>query len=533
MPAPVNGGRRRLHAPPATGQGVAVTCLSMTRRVAALLCLQVAATTLAATSDRPGPFEETTIQTTHEIRVAGESLRYVAEAGRVAIRDAETGEPRGHIFYVAYRVRSNAVRPVAFVWNGGPGASSDLLHFEIAGPRRWQDGALIDNEDTWLTNTDLVLVDPVGTGFSRPAKAEYADEFYGTVGDVASITEFVRAWRLLHGAERNPILLIGESWGAGRAGSVGYALERRGIPVAALVLISGGTGVTTDPVPAALKQALRVVDLSTTALHHGRLDPTLGSTAADVRNQAESWAREVYGPALARIDELTDAEREDVTRGLARFTGLSMEKIDHRSLAISARAYREGLLAEAPAGSSTALQVFDMRLVVVDDAPAADRDTGRAEVITGYLRHTLGYATSLPYVGLEPVEQAYAPDGNFPASVGYRWNYATAELTPDEVKQAIQQAIRDGGGPPRMGPPLPSAAETVSLNPRLKVLVAAGRFDSLNSCTANEELGRRLESRLQAAYAFKCYEGGHMMYRDAQVRAQLSRDVRELAAAVD
>jgi hypothetical protein len=115
--------------------------------------------------------------------------------------------------------------------------------------------------------------------------------------------------------------------------------------------------------------------------------------------------------------------------------------------------------------------------------------------------------------------------------VNERWNYATADLTPEETEAAIQEAIRTGAGPPRIGPPLPSAAEAVGLNPKLKVWVAAGRFDSLNSCTANEEMARCLEGALASAYTFACYEGGHMMYRDPAARAQLARDVRGLAAA--
>jgi hypothetical protein len=113
--------------------------------------------------------------------------------------------------------------------------------------------------------------------------------------------------------------------------------------------------------------------------------------------------------------------------------------------------------------------------------------------------------------------------------VNERWNYATAEVTPEEMEAAFQAAVKHGGGPPQLGPPLPSAAEAVGLDPRLKVLVAAGRYDSLNSCAANDEIANHLEGDLKNAYRFECYEGGHMMYRDVAARQKLAQDIRKLA----
>src|SRR5208282_4989486 len=207
--------------------------------------------------------QEAPVVTQQKTRIGGKLLQYTAEVGRVAICDVETGEPHGYLFYTAYRVPSSGrIRPVTFVWNGGPGADSSLLHFSVVGPKLAENGRLVDNPDSWLSATDLVLVDPIGTGFSRPVKAEYGAEFYGTLGDVASVTEFIRAWRLLHDAENAPVFLAGESWGAGRAAHVGYALEKRGITVNGLVLISGGWGLNKDYGSHELRSALQVVDMS-------------------------------------------------------------------------------------------------------------------------------------------------------------------------------------------------------------------------------------------------------------------------------
>jgi carboxypeptidase C (cathepsin A) len=505
--------------------------MNITRPLSIIAVLLIS-TGLAAPSNAQSPgtgaatstsFGEPVVVTRHQVRVAGKTLDYSAEAGRVAIRNVETGEPHGHMFYMAYRVLgAKQPRPVTFVWNGGPGANSALLHFEAAGPKRLENAELVDNEDSWLTATDLVFVDPIGTGFSRPAKAEYADEFYGTVGDVASVTEFVRAWRLLHGVEDLPVILAGESWGAGRAGNVGYQLVQRGIPVTGLVLISGGTGLNRDVGSPELREALRAVDRVATAQHFERLPAESG----DVAQAATTWAREVYAPALEQLESLTGEQRDAIIADLSRYTGMPAGLVDRETLVITPRAYREGLLQSEDA----VLDVFDMRLLreAEEGAPDQERVASRQRILS-YLRNDLGYRTDLPYLDIEPMEHGYAASGKYPAGVNSRWNYATAEVTPEEMEAAIQAAIKHGGGPPQLGPPLPSAAETVELDPRVKVLVAAGLYDSLNSCAANDEIARQLEGQLKQAYHFACYSGGHMMYRDELARQQLAQDIRELA----
>ena len=465
---------------------------------------------------RPG--EEPAVVTEHKMTLGGRAVSYQAEIGRLAIRDVGTGEPHGEMGYLAFRLppMGGKPRPVMFIWNGGPGAPSTTLDFDVAGPKRMIDGRLVDNPESWLAAADLVFVDPIGTGFSRPTKAKYAEEFYGTVGDVASVAEFVRAWRVSHGAEDAPLFLAGESWGAGRAGGVGYALQKRGVPVSGLVLISGGAGLNHHRLPAAEAEALRVVDMAEAARVNGRLDPALGATAEAVRHAAETWARETYAPALADPAALTPAQREAVAQGLARFTGLPLARIDRASLRVTPRQFRTELVPGRPR------DLFDLR------RPAGGAEPDAAPILA-YLRTGLGYAATLPYLGLEPLESGYAPGGRYPETVNARWNYATEPMTPEQVAAAVAEAARVGGGPPRLGAPLPAVEELAALNPKVKVLVAAGRYDSLNSCAANAELGRRLPAPLAQTMTFRCYAGGHMMYRyDEAARLALGQDVAEL-----
>ena len=448
-------------------------------------------------------------------------MKYSAEVGRIAICDVETGEPHGYMFYTAYRMPSSSgPRPVTFVWNGGPGADSSLLHFSIVGPKLAEGGHLVDNPDSWLPATDLVLVDPIGTGFSRPLKAEYGAEFYGTVGDVASVTEFVREWRLIHGAEDMPVFLAGESWGAGRAASVAYALEKRGITVHGLVLISGGWGLDKSYGSPELQSALRIVDMASTALYYGKTAPELGKDPAAVRQAAEKWARESYAPALARLEALSDAERTAIVAQLSRFTGLAQEQIDRKTLAITPRQFRTGLLKD----QNKEPYIFDMRRTT----PPGNGD---APAILHYFRHELGYHTSLPYIGLEGMEQGFAPSGSYPEPVNARWNYATAKVTPEELKAAIEEASKRGDGPPHLGPPLPGTEEALAINPHMKVLVAAGMYDSFLPCAVGDGIERQLPPNLQQSITFKCYIGGHAMYRDESTRAEFSRDVKTLIEA--
>ena len=455
-----------------------------------------------------------------KMKVDGRMLEYEAETGRVAIRDVESGEPHGYVFYIAYRIASDEPRPVVFLWNGGPGSNSTLLHFEAFGPKRLDNGRLVDNQETLLTDADLVFVDPVGTGFSRPAKAEYADEFYNTLGDIASVTEFVRAWLLLHDASGLPTFLIGESWGAGRAGSVAYSLEAKGIVVSGLVLISGGSGIDSNVAPE-LRLALKTVTYAAAAHYHGKDQADAGESAGDVMAAAEQWARTTYAPALARLDSLGDVEREEIATALARYTGLPDGKIDRQSLRITPRQFRSELLAD----TGETLDTFDMRLVQGDVESSSS-----SGVTESYLRRTLGYRTDLVYLGLGGFEQGYSPGGDVPPSANARWDYFTIPMSDEEKQAAIAEAVRTGAGPPRGGPPPPSTGEALGIDPGIRVLVATGMYDSFGNCAASRAARAGLEDATASAVEYRCYSGGHMMYRDRDARLELSNDVKNLIA---
>ena len=179
--------------------------------------------TLAQTDTIPG-VRTAIVSTSHRILLNGKPLAYTARAGVLPIRHNDTAEPLGYIFFVAYvvdRAPGQPPRPLTFAWNGGPGANSLLVHLDAMGPRRLNVGdgglsprvpmAFVDNQDTWLDETDLVFVDPIGTGFSRAAKPEYFRGFYGVMGDIAATREFIRVYRTRFDAWDSPVYLAGES----------------------------------------------------------------------------------------------------------------------------------------------------------------------------------------------------------------------------------------------------------------------------------------------------------------------------------
>lgn len=502
------------------------------RRAAVLrICRPIALLALLALAPIPAtanPSDEAPIITRHQAQIGDRELAYTAEVGRIAIRDVETGEPHGYMFYTAYRAvpsgqpPKGAARPVMFIWDGGPGAPSAWLHFDIAGPKLLQGRQLGDNSDSWLAGADLVMVDPIGTGFSRPTRTAYEHEFYGTVGDVASVTEFVRSWLILHDAVGAPVFLAGESWGAGRAASVAYALEKRGIEVNGLVLISGGFGLDRRYGSPSLLEALGVVDMASTALYWHRSAPDLGKDPSAVRRAAKSWVRETYAPALAHLAELSAAERNKIAGQLARLTGISPALIDRRTLVITPHQFRTQLLQR----EGKVLYLLDGRRTT----PPSDAGTPQ---MLHYLREELGYRTDLPYLGLEHFNQGFAPSGTHPEEVGEQWNYATAPLTPEQVKAAIAAAVASGAGPPQLGPPLPGMRQAVALNPRLEALVAVGIYDPYQQCARGQATEDALPPDLHRAISFKCYAGGHAMYLGSPtIRAELSHDVLALVEAV-
>jgi len=430
-------------------------------------------------------------------QVAGTPLHYRICAGTLPIRI--DGEVRGRVFYTAYLAARTGKqrRPLAFVWNGGPGSDSRPLQFHALAPRTLHDGRLTDNGASPLDAADLVFVDPVGTGFSRPTRPD-GEDFYGTNEDIASIAQFVRAFRDTYRRADAPLYLVGESFGTWRAAGVAEKLIDQGVPVAGIALISGGIplGKTHDR---ALMRALSLPNRTATALALGKLAPALQAHPKETLVEAEAWARRVYYPALEHPRALSPADRKAVSETLARYQGLPVATIDPETLWVSPRQFRTGLLKS----SGKTLNVFDMRKIGDDKPdPADDR------AVIAFYRRTLGYRDGR-YAGIEEK----GPE------VGSLWRYDQAPITPESLARA-----KAGEGPP--SPSQPWTLRAMEKAPALRVWVAAGMYDSLNSCAGNRATVAALPSGIAQRFSLHCYAGGHMMYEDPAVTRPFGADLR-------
>jgi carboxypeptidase C (cathepsin A) len=481
---------------------------------------------VALLAGRANAQESELVSTRHEIRIGDRTIPYIARTGYIGVRDNETGEAHGNVFFISYSLETGpgaAPRPLTFLWNGGPGSNSVLVHLVGFGPRRIRDDAAVagavhgpgvraeggigepgieDNPDTWIEATDLVFVDPVGTGFSRPTKAEYASEFYSVLRDIAATTEFVRVYRTRFDALNRPVFLAGESYGVWRAAGVAEALVANGQSVSGVILISGG--IPVGPVASdAERTAMFVPNRTATAFYHERLGPDLQRDRTGTLRQAEQWARNVYAPALERGVALGDRDRDSIIAGLARFTGVGASDIDRQTLAMTSPAFRSVLLRDR----GLMLARYDMRITAQETVP------GRAILVRRYLQQELGFNTDLAYQGLETGWSA----GARPQSVGARWEW-------DQAPPGAQpSSAGSGDGPP--GGAQPWLRRAMTIDPSMVAFIAAGLYDSLNGCADNAWTVEHVDPALRANFTTGCYEGGHMMYDGPQARRALARDV--------
>jgi carboxypeptidase C (cathepsin A) len=467
--------------------------------------------------------------TRRQITVAGKALAYTARAGFLPIRDNETGETHGNMFYIAYAVdqpRSSRPRPLTFLWNGGPGSNSGLLHLLGFGPKRLAGAggsesrvsasaaAFVNNQDTWLAWTDLVFIDPIGTGYSRPTKAEYAGEFYQNRGDAESVAEFIRVYRIRFDAIDAPLYIVGESYGVTRCALVADALERRRARLAGVFLLSGG-------LPLAERQgsapaALNLPTLTAAAYAQHKLPPDLqGGTLEQALQAAEKYARGEYSTALAKPDQLNDAQKDAVREQLARFTGLAAGEIDQSKLVVTSEALSVRLLA----GRKLTIGHYDSRLTgPLDPSPEYDptKDPSLKDILDNlsvvqYLRNELGFESDLNYQG--PFGGGYPPATSFRGDwMSVRWNRALPSGTP----------------PPSRSEAMGSAMKT---NPALRLFVGTGYYDLVSSYFAIEQAVAELEPELARRVTARRYAGGHAIYTDDAARHQLCVDAARFYAA--
>jgi carboxypeptidase C (cathepsin A) len=457
-----------------------------------------------------GDVDETPVVTKHSIQVNGKAINYTATVAQMPLKDA-SGETEAHIFYTAYTLdgADKGKRPLTFCFNGGPGAASVWVHLGSMGPRSpklMPNGSMPpppyqmkDNPYTWLDQTDLVFIDPVGTGYSRAKTVEIARRMNSVQGDLQSVGEFIRMYVVRNERTLSPLFLAGESYGTFRAaGLAGYLIDR-GIAFNGVILISATLNLETiwsrsDD----LVYALELPTYAADAWYHKKV-------AADMQKkelraflkEVEAFAMGEYSTALNKGDALPANERKSVVDKLARYTGLEHRYIEQSNLRYDVQHFTRELLRE----KNQTIGRLDGRLTGPASANVGETsefDPSNTLIappftaaFTNYIRSELGYKTDLYY---------YVSGGIQP------WDWQ----------------VQNGFG------------DTTSLlrnafakNPYLKVMVAAGYFDLATPYFAIEHtfnhMGLNPDMHKNVTWAY--YQSGHMLYIDNDSSAKFKKDV--------
>lgn len=456
---------------------------------------------------------DTPVVRKHELKLRTQQLRYTTTTGFLPVKN-EAGETEASIFYIAYTLDTDlpaSKRPLMFSFNGGPGSSSVWLHMGALGPYRTKmlpDGALppppyelVPNEQTWLDKTDLVFIDPVGTGYSRATKPELARKFNGLQGDISSVGEFIRLYLSRNDRWGSPLFLVGESYGTTRAAGLSGYLVDRGIAFNGILLISTVLNFQTLRFTKGndLPYVLYLPTYTATAWYHKKLPADLQADLRKTLEQARQWALGPYATALAKGDALLPGERQQIAAQLARFTGLSQRYVEDCDLRIEIMRFTKELMRDRRLVAGR----LDSRLTGWDGNNAAERqefDPSMSAIrppytatLNEYVRTRLGYRTDSNYFILGGGIQA--------------WDWGSAETGFADVSDSLRVAL--------------------SRNPHMNVFVASGFYDMATPFFATEYTLRHLgiDSAMKKNFTLADYEAGHMMYIHEPSLEKLRKDV--------
>jgi carboxypeptidase C (cathepsin A) len=468
-------------------------------------------------------------------RGAGGSLGYTASANWTVLRKDE--KPAAEIFSVSYVADGgDDRRPVMFVFNGGPGASSAYLQMGVVGPARVAmppDGTippmppkLVDNEDSWLAFADLVFVDPVGTGFSRVIDEddgkESADqrnnhdrarEFFGYKRDLESLCEFVGRWLSRTRRWGSPVFIAGESYGGYRVGRLVRMLqETTGVGLNGAILISPALELTLSPGD---YDAPGWIDLLPTmalaAVHHGRSRAfDAGTPPEDVRREVESFATDDYASLLVRGASMDEAERERILGRVADIIGLPADLVERAEGRITITRFVRELLRD----ERRVLGLYDASITAIDPFP--DRE---------------------PFEGADPTLAGFAPV--FTAAINRQLRREIGVETDREYILLSYEVFRawNNDAPEHFFTPPVGATDDfrygMALNPQMKAFITHGRYDLVTPYYATDRLRNlmRLDPTVAERLTVHHFPGGHMFYAWEASRRDFTAAIADFVAS--
>ncbi|PAX07564.1 S10 family peptidase [Sphingomonas lenta] len=466
------------------------------------------------------PVEEQEVRSRGSVAVDGRRLPYTATAGTLTIRDVE-GKPTASMFYTSYTLdgqrAGSSERPVTFFFNGGPGSPTMWLHMGSFGPVRIQTGnpefvrpapyPVAVNPYTLLDKSDLVFLDAIGAGYSRPLGDTKASAFYGVDEDVDAFARAITRWVTKNARWNSPKFLFGESYGTLRGGALAYQLQNRGMALNGVVLFSSIMNYGYRQPGLDQIHVNYLPSYAATAWYHNRL-PNRPATVDEAVAQARAFAVGPYAAALGKGQLIGEAERDQVATRMAELTGLSADFIKRANLRVDLPRFQKELLR----GTRQVVGRLDSRYVGYDADAAGERpDTDvSSEAISGafiaaqndHISRTLGYKTELLY-------RPSARD-----APGFEWNWKHRPLGQSQGQQNNPNTAID-------------LAAAMRGNPYLKVLSMNGWYDMATPFFgAENDLNHMMLEPAQARnLRFTYYPAGHMMYLNPEALAQMKRDL--------
>ena len=443
--------------------------------------------------------------TQHSIEIAGKKLDYTATAGTFSLYD-QSGERSAAIYYTAYVAKGtdSASRPLTFVFNGGPGAASAFLNLGLVGPRTAHlalsahDGAqakLVDNPDTWLTFTDLVLIDPVGSGWSRPAKPDGGNAFWGVRRDADSMAKVIALYVNNNARSASPKYILGESYGGFRAAKVARAVqEQQGIIISGIVMLSpliDGT-LTFGNARSALGAALQLPSLAAAELERK------GTFSPEKLAEAERFALGEYLTTLVGAPPQGEAAHAFYAR-VAAITGLPEDVVAKQRGFI-----RDAYIKNSAPGAHKIVSHYDATFAVDDPFPDQLNNRGPDPLLEGvvrayggayaaYARDELGFKTEITY--------------NLLASeISGKWDWEGGRGSAD-----VSDDLRT----------------LLALTPSFRLLIAHGYSDMVTPFAASRYVLNHLPQLDDPTRAqLRLYRGGHMLYIDPASRHAFTADAK-------
>jgi carboxypeptidase C (cathepsin A) len=443
--------------------------------------------------------------TEHSVAIPGGELRYTATAGTFALFD-QSGERSAAVYYTAYVAKNAeaANRPITFAFNGGPGAASAYLNLGVLGPRILEfpgnDPAaarMQDNPATWLAFTDLVLIDPVGAGWSRPAKPDGGKAFYGVRSDAQAMAKVISLYLAKNGRTGSPKYLVGESYGGYRAAKVAHLLQReQGIMMSGVILLSPVIegALTFGTSRSALSAALQLPSLAAAELERK------GAFSKEAQGEAERFALTEYLTGLAGARPQGEAAREFYAR-VAKITGLP-EDVVSRSRGFIRDAYVKHLRS----GEGKVVSHYDVTFAVPDPFPEQESARGGDPVLdsltraygaayAAYARDELGFKTEMSFILL-------AND------IAGKWDWGEGS---GRGSASASDELR----------------ELLAFIPSFRLLIAHGYADMVTPYAASRYVLDHLPPLGDPSRAqLLLYRGGHMFYTDAESRKAFSADAK-------